>query len=166
MSGSNRMACEGDDAPDLTIGPISIFIVGRPYPDADHAFDRDAITCSATARMHGISARLADGCIYGFGLLDFWQNIERLYETLSGEAVFDASDLGLTLRLRALGHGHIALESQLHPHSSPETRWEMTLVDVMDQTFLPEIMGQCRTVLRQYPVQFIPRPLTPATAET
>ena len=158
MSGSSITDCEESADPDLTFGPISINVFGRAFPDDKHALDRDALTCSVTVQTHDISARLTDGCIYGFGLLGFLQSLERLYETLSGEAVLDASDLGLTLRLKALGLGHVAVQSQFYSPSCAGTSWEMTMDHESDQSFLPKIIGQCRVLLRRYPVQFIPTP--------
>jgi hypothetical protein len=137
--------------PDLKIGSIAVTVLGRPYPDADHPFDQDMLNCLVTGATARVSIKIEDTGIRSYAIDCFMRDLMAVYEALTGEAVLDGSDLGLVLSVRPTAIGHIEVRSEFWP----EEGWDaVTLIETLDQSYLPDIIKQCRAVLGEFPVRF------------
>jgi hypothetical protein len=137
--------------PDLKIGSVAVTVLGRPYPDADHLFDQDMLNCLVKASTGKVSIQIEDLGIRSYAIDSFMRALVVVYETLAGDAVLDGSDLGLVLSVQPTAMGHIEVRSEFWP----EEGWHaLTLIETMDQSYLPDIIKQCRAVIGEFPVRF------------
>jgi hypothetical protein len=137
--------------PDLKIGSVAVTVLGRPYPDADHPFDQDMLNCLVSGITARVSIQIEDTGIRSYAIDCFMRGLVVVYETLTGEAVLDGSDLGMVLTVRPTTLGHVEVRSEFWPGEG----WNSTtLIEPLDQSYLPEIIKRCRAVLGEFPVRF------------
>ena len=81
----------------------------------------------------------------------FLMGCNRLYEQMTGEAVIDPPEPNLQVSLKATDRlGHIKMRAQITPDHMTQRH---ELIFELDQTYLPEIISQCRKVLDEFPVR-------------
>jgi hypothetical protein len=83
------------------------------------------------------------------GLERFADGCDQLHSTIADKAWLASDELNLTATLEATDSaGHFLVTVEITPdHLSQEHRFEFQI----DQTYLPGIVQQCRTILRRYP---------------
>lgn len=75
---------------------------------------------------------------------------ERMYNTLSGETNLDCMEPGFSVQMRMEKLGHISLEVSITPdHLTQEHRFKFEV----DQSYLAELVNDCRRVLVDYPIR-------------
>ncbi len=81
----------------------------------------------------------------------FAKECALLNESLTGRATLDSCEPNLRVSLRSEGRtGHLEVEVEITPDlATQEHLFRFTI----DQSFLPEILRQCRRVLAAYPVR-------------
>ena len=133
------------------MGSIAVTVLGRPYPDADHPFDQDMLNCLVTGATAKVSIKIEDTGISSYAIDCFMRDLVAVYETLTGEAVLDGSDLGMVLTVRPTALGHVEVRSEFWPGEG----WNSaTLIETLDQSYLPDIIIGCRALLGEFPVRF------------
>ena len=138
------------DEPNLQIGGLKLWVRGRQFPSAQDYWDGNWL--KVTARCDSASSTVsAAGPIVHLGeLVQFLEECERLYESLSGIAKLDCMEPNLSVTLMAKTSGHIDVRIHITPNCMLE-RHEFN--ESFDQTFLPPIISQCREILIEHPLR-------------
>jgi hypothetical protein len=134
--------------PDLKVGGLTIWVHGRQFPAAQDYWDGNWL--QVTARYDSVrSVVWTTGPIVRLDeLLAFADGCESLYDTLSGLAKLDCMEPNLGATLTATTNGHI----DAHVHITPDhIREKHEFNELLDQTFLPSIIAQCRQILIAHP---------------
>jgi hypothetical protein len=144
-----------DDAPALSIGGLSLWVLGRAYSEASNPYDADwleirALCLSGIARVElsGVGLRSID--IEGFA-----DQLQQMHTSLKGDAWLDGSDIGLTGHLQfSDSYGHVRGEVEITADHGRE-RHKFTFS--CDQTDLPPLIAGCRAIVAHFPVQITRR---------
>ena len=80
----------------------------------------------------------------------FADGCESLYNTLSGIANLDCMEPNLGVTLTATTNGHIDAQVHITPD---HIREKHEFNELIDQTFLPRIIEQCRQILIAHPLR-------------
>jgi hypothetical protein len=137
-----RIECEQAEFFHLTIE-------GRERPDSTDYWDANWLVCTAEVAAGAFRGRL-NSRLRTDELEQFYQQVELLYERLSGEAELTTMEGWLAFRLLGEGLGHVEATCRLRDDPASGNTLECHLT--MDQTFLPPLLLQLATVLKTYPV--------------
>ena len=77
----------------------------------------------------------------------FYDQLQTLYQTLSGKAVYLNIERNIELTFLADGLGHILIKGELRHTNNPYLIISFQ-IDT-DQTFLPEIIRECKEIIEQ-----------------
>ena len=113
-------------------------VPGRPY--------EDWLRVSARCVSNGADVRVSGPIMSAAAVVRWVQECERLYETLSGEAVLDSGEPALKLRLTAIGSGGIAARVEMAPVPGLQ---EHFFTFEIDQTYLPTVIAQGRALIHR-----------------
>jgi hypothetical protein len=128
---------------------LSLTVHGRSRPETSDYWDGNWLWCSAEVSA-GAFRGTVDCMLRTEDLARFLPRLERLSESLDGEALLDTLEGWLDIRLTGDGRGHVALCGQLVDAPADGNSLEFRLS--LDQTFLPPLIAQLRAVLAQFPV--------------
>ena len=140
---------EVDTPPDLRVGDIALWTLGRlAHPTPDPWWVDEIVCCVAVGG--GIAAELK-GQIPSRNFASFLENLERCYESISGRAQLDGSDMGLVLEFDVSARGRVKVETRLF---SPGTWYGQLAAELdVDQSYLPPLIAACRRILERFPVR-------------
>jgi hypothetical protein len=138
-------------SPSLKVAGFRLWILGRQFPDMNDQWDGNWLNVTAHCEATGASVWTSGAIVTTMDVERLLAECQRLSDQLAGEATLDPMEPNLRVSLRATDRlGHI----QVLVHITPEhmsQKHEMTFE--IDQSFLPEIISQCRTILGDYPVR-------------
>jgi hypothetical protein len=87
------------------------------------------------------------------GLLRFRDELQRLHQTLSGEAVLESHEPNVAVRVTtADGAGHLRVRVDVTPDHITQAHW---FEFEIDQSYLPAAVAQLESVLAAFPVRGI-----------
>jgi len=132
-------------------GQLTIQVLSRA-PDPDY-WDGNWLVCSIVIEAGGFR-----GCfnvtLRTDELDSFYGELKTLYDSLVGEATFNAMEEQLHLRLRGDGRGHISVEGVARDGAG--TGNELRFALELDQTHLFSTMVQLSELLNRFPVRGSP----------
>jgi hypothetical protein len=133
---------------------LVLTVHGRSIPHSSDYWDGNWLACTAEVAAGAFRGSL-DGLRRNEDIARFLDRVAELYERLTGEALFDALEGWLDLRLIGDGHGHIEARGQLCDDSGRGNVLEFRLC--FDQTYLPLLMAQLQATIAAFPVLGNPR---------
>ena len=137
--------------PDIKIVGLQLWIHGRQFPDSNDYWDGDWL--NITAYCGDAGASVFTSCpILRLSELTAWHTaLEKMRSTLSGEAKLECIERELSVVMKAGSLGHIKMEVNITPDNlSQEHRFVLSV----DQSYLPELISQCETVLNAYSIKY------------
>jgi hypothetical protein len=139
--------------PDVKLAGLQIWVHGRQFPGHQDYWDGNWLNVTVHCGALGASV-WASGPIIHLGQLYDWQlRATKLYEQLAGEAALETLEPNLSVSLKSLGSGHVAMEVLITPdHMNQSHRFRFEI----DQSYLPPLLNQCQQVLRTYPMRGAP----------
>ena len=136
--------------PALKLAGFELWVHGREFPDATEEWDEDWL--HVTAYCAALGARVwVSGPILGSTSLARWMaECEALHATLTGEAELHSYEPNVRVRIEATGKsGALAIAVFITPDElSQEHRFEFSI----DQSYLPQLVDELRTILAKYHV--------------
>jgi hypothetical protein len=144
---------EADRPPDLRVGPFVLWVHGYERADSDEYYDANWHRVTAHCGAAGESVDVSGSILMTADLEGLRSGLERMHTTMSGSASLEPLEPNLTLQLVAGTHGHVEGVVTITPDhftQSHEFRFDL------DQSFLPGVIAQIRTVLETWPVRLRP----------
>lgn len=137
--------------PSLKLAGFQLWIHGRQFPECNDHWDGNWLNVTGHCGAAGASIWASGAIITTMDLQRFSAECELLYKGLTTEATIDPMEPKLHLSLRPTdGLGHIKMLVQItQDHMSQKHELSFGI----DQSYLPEIISQCQTVLENYPVR-------------
>jgi hypothetical protein len=138
--------------PSITFGPLKIWVHGRQFPDASDYWDGNWL--SATARCDGSGSCVeVSGYFLHLGEIQKWkEGLQEFSRLLTGSVELPTIEPTLRVKIEATGSrtGHLkCLVEITGDHMNEHHRF---LLD-SDQSYLPGLLAQLGTVLREYPIK-------------
>jgi hypothetical protein len=139
--------------PSIRLDGLRIWVHGRQFPDSDDYWDGNWLKVTANCGGNGATVSVT-GPIIHLSELDRWLvQTEGLYRSLAGKANLDCMEPLLSVSLKAKSLGHIKLEVSITPNHLTQKHWFQFEID---QSYLPALVRQCRSLLGTYPIKSRP----------
>lgn len=137
--------------PTLQVGILKVWVDGRQFPESQDGWDDNWLNIRAVCEDKGATVAIADPCLDTVSFWNFREGLERVYKTLTGQAVLEALEPTLKACVVARGRtGRMTLEVEI----SPELAYQRhSFKQEIDQSYLPAVISACDDLLRQYPVR-------------
>jgi len=137
-------------SPDLQIDDFSLWVFNRQFENSHDYWDGNWLNVYAEVRTNGAVVK-ADGAILRVPeLAGFADELQRVYDTLQGEAQLKCIEPNLGITIRAEKTGHLEIEIEITPDHMAQRHKFMS---GFDQTFLKPIITSLRSILATYPIR-------------
>jgi hypothetical protein len=150
------------DAPPEQLGPPSVklsafqlWVHSRQFPEAHDQWDGNWLNVSVHCGQSGASVWATGAILDLVGIVRFRDELERLYKTLSGEAVLESHEPNVKVRVAASdAAGHLNVRTEITPDHLAQGHWfEFDI----DQSYLPAAVAQLESVMARFPVRGLDR---------
>jgi hypothetical protein len=138
-------------APDVRLGGFQLWVHGRQFPNSNDRDDGNWLRVTAHCGANAASV-WAEGAILMTSDLVLWADqCEALHAGQAVEAALSPLEPNVVVILRASDRlGHVRMTVQITPdHMTQEHTFQFEL----DQSHLPSVVDQCRSVVERYPVR-------------
>lgn len=137
--------------PGLRLAGFQVWVHGRQYPDEDDCWDGNWLNVSAHCGGEGASVWAQGPILDTVSVLRFRDGLAALHKTLRGAASLESVEPNVSVRVEAMDTaGHILVQVDITPnHMEQSHRFRFEI----DQTYLPQVVGQCEKLLELFPVR-------------
>jgi hypothetical protein len=139
--------------PDLRLGGFSLWVSGRQFPDATDYWDGNWLNVRVQIEAPGALVRAEGPLLLAQELARFAEQLEKLYEALSGVAELRCLEPNLEIAIRCGSRGQVVVKIMVTP--DPMTQSHSFEFD-LDQSYLGPLLDQCKSVLSRFPVRSQP----------
>ncbi len=139
--------------PSVRLEAFQLWVHGRQFPEAQDQWDGNWLNVTVHCGRSGASV-WATGAILDFiGLVRFRDGLERLHQTLCGEAVLESHEPNVRVRVASSdGAGHLRVRAEITPDNLAQGHW---FEFEIDQSYLTGTVAQLESVLAEFPVRGI-----------
>jgi hypothetical protein len=134
--------------PDIAFHGLSIWVLGRTFPDSDHSWDGNMLTVRLRMETHGSVVDVTERDVHISVVGRFVNDLAALNDTLRGTAKLNPLEPSFDLEFVGNGKGHIDVTVDLTPNHMTERHKFMLSID---QTYLGPILSRVRSILDRYP---------------
>ena len=135
--------------PDLKLSGLQIWIHNRQCPNDHDYWDGNWLDVTVLCRALNASVWTNGSIIHLSEIAQWLKEVEAMAISLQGEASLSCLEPKLSVTLEAKNFGHISMDVYITPDLSQ--RHEFTFE--IDQSYLPLLIRNCRTILKQYPIK-------------
>ncbi|MGE0127267.1 MAG: hypothetical protein AB7U82_04090 [Blastocatellales bacterium] len=136
--------------PDIKLAGLSIWIHQRQFPKAEDYDDGNWLIITACCKASGTTVWTNGPIIHLSEIYHLIKGCEQMNDGLSSEARLDCMEQELDLKLKMLKNGQIGIEVDITPDHLAQLHWFRFKVD---QSYLPNLIRDCRNVLDKYPIK-------------
>ena len=112
----NHATVEQLGPPSVRLAAFHLWIHGRQFPDAQDKWDGNWLNVTAHCGQAEASVWATGAILDSIGLTRFRDELERLHETLSGEAVLESHEPNVRVRVSSSdGAGHLHVRAEITP---------------------------------------------------
>ena len=130
----------------ITIGQLSLNILGFSYPDATDPFDADWLDVQVECHTEYADISFSGVYLPYTQLVQFGGDVERVYKGQTNVARFEPMEPNVIIELKKYGSlGGIIAKIELEPCFDDDERHICSFS--LDQTFLPEIISSIKSVM-------------------
>jgi hypothetical protein len=150
LMSNHERAQEGLGEPQISFSGFQVWIHERQFEDLQDYWDGNWLR--VTVHVGGAGADVwAQGSILHLGELEDWlRQLELMSKTMSGKAELAPMEPNLYARFEIDKLGHISTQIYITPdHMSQHHEFQ----EEIDQSYLPGLIRQLRTVLQDYPIR-------------
>ncbi|MSP94712.1 MAG: hypothetical protein EXR00_05530 [Alphaproteobacteria bacterium] len=136
--------------PDIKIAGLSLWVLGRQYPDMYDYWDGNWLDVQVRVEATGAVVKAHGAIIRTPELESFFDQLQVLQEKLVGSANLQCMepDLALTVHCKSLGHMTITIEiTPDHLNQSHKFLFEI------DQPYLKPVLTNLENILSRYPIR-------------
>lgn len=135
----------------LRLSAFQLWVHNRQFPGAQDKWDGNWLNVTAHCGHAGGSVWATGAILDTIGLLRFRDELERLHQTLSGEAVLESHEPNLVVRVSATDSaGHLRMRVEVTPNHLAQGHWFEIEID---QSYLPSAVAQLTSLLAAFPVK-------------
>jgi hypothetical protein len=143
-------ACADDDDPDLKLGGLSLWAESRERPNDDDYWDGNWLIIRARVEAPGSSVELRGPWLRTDEIASFLTEVEAMSKDLRGKAALAPIEPAIKATLEMGSLGQIAVYVEATPdHIEQRHSFHFGF----DQSYLPEIIRSCRTILLRFPIK-------------
>lgn len=135
--------------PDIKIAGLAIWIHGREFPDSKEYWDVNWLNVTVCCGAQGASVKADGSIIFLSEISELLSGVEGLYNGSNSEVRMACIEPYLAVTFKAETLGHIKMSVDITPdHLSQKHNF----VFEIDQSYLPQLISECKTVLKEWPL--------------
>lgn len=137
--------------PNIQIFGLQIWIHGYQFPNSSNDWDSDWLNATVHCGKNRASVWVSGSIIRSSEIYSWCKESEHLYECLEGKAALSCLEPELEVIVKSLTPGKFEMVVNITPdHLSQEHKFTFEL----DQSYLPNLISSCKSVLQLFPVKF------------
>ena len=137
--------------PNLKVAGFQLWTHSRQFPTADDYDDGNWLNITAHCGASGANIWINGAIVMVTDIARFGDQCAAMLRGGSSSAILDPLEPELMLSLKADGRlGHIRVQVKITP--DPSAQFHKMEFEI-DQSYLPNIIKQCATILQEYPVR-------------
>jgi hypothetical protein len=136
--------------PDIAFEGLSIWVLGRTFPDVTDYWDGNMLTIRLRMKTAGSCVDVIERGVHLSDISRFVSDLTTMNNTLRGTAKLNPLEPSFKLELGGDDKGHINATIDLTPDHVTENH---EFIIFMDQTYLGSILSGFRSVLGRYPLR-------------
>lgn len=144
------MTAAHERAPDLTISGLRLWVHGRQFPASDDYWDGNWVVVTAECQYPQSLVRAGGPIVHLSEVASLLEGCQAIYQTLRGTAALACMEPNLRVELAMDALGHVKAVVALTPDHMTE---EHTFRSELDQSYLPPIIAECRSILERFPLK-------------
>lgn len=145
--------CDPPGPPDLSLGGLAIWILGRPFENSDDGWSDEALDIAVRFRSEASYVITSETYLYTWEIHKFRTALTQACKSPEGTVFLHPLDNIPNIDLKFLDLGKIAATIEICPFSPDE---EHAFHIEIDQSYLPALIRDCDRILERYPLR---RPL-------
>ncbi len=135
--------------PNIKLAGLQIWIHSRQFPDNNEFWDGNWLNVTIHCGADGASVWTSGAILHLSEIADWLVALEKMNETLSGEANLDTIEPEFNVKLKAESLGQITMEVEISPNQLTQRHsFEFDL----DQSYLNGVIESCRKTLTELPL--------------
>lgn len=139
--------------PSVRLKAFQLWVHGRQIPEAQDQWDGNWLNVTVHCVHSGASVWATGAILDSIGLVRFTDELERLHQTLSGEAVLESHEPNVRVRVATSDRaGPLAVLAEITPDHLAQGHW---FEFEIDQSYLHSTVAQLKSVLTEFPVKGI-----------
>ena len=137
--------------PDLEAAGLQLWVHGRQFPDASDYYDGNWLRVTAHAGGAGADVWTTGSILMTTDLAQWADRCDALDNGKAQDAELSPMEPELKVRISKKDSlGHFTMRVEITPDNpTQQHQFEFEI----DQTFLPRIAGQCRAIVKKYPIR-------------
>lgn len=135
--------------PNIKLAGLQIWIHSRQFPNSKDFWDGNWLNVTVHCSANGASVWTGGSILHLSEIADWLVTLEKMNETLSGEANLNTIEPEFNVKLKAESLGQITMEVEISPDQlKQQHRFEFDL----DQSYLNRVIKSCRQTLAEFPL--------------
>jgi len=137
------------EEPDLKLAGLSVWILGRQFPDNDDYWDGNWLNVRVRVEATGAIVEAQGPIIHVRELVSFTNELQSLDSTLTGNASLKCLEPNLDVTIRG-DSGHATAKIKITADHMTQSH---EFVFSFDQTYFKPLIAACRKILSDYPIK-------------
>ena len=139
--------------PSVRLSAFQLWVHGRQFPEAQDQWDGNWLNVTVHCGQSRASVWATGAILDSIALVRFRDELERLHQTLAGEAVLESHEPNVKVRVAASDSaGHLHVRAEITPDHLQQGHW---FEFEIDQSYLPATVAQLESVRMEFPVKGI-----------
>src|ERR1051326_139556 len=135
---------------DLSCGLLSVWVLGRQFPQATDYWDGNWLNIVAHCASGGAAVTVSGPIIHFGELATLSKELAKVDENVSGTAELPTMEPELRLDFVCDRTGHVQVTCKITPDNLKQSH---RFIFEIDQTHLGPMVRQCDEILKQHPVR-------------
>lgn len=138
-------------APHLQLAGLSLWILGREFPNSNDFWDGNWLNVLAHVAADGAIVEVSGPILHGSELASFADELQALHQSLNGQASLGGQlEPNLRVEIAVTSLGHLAVTVTVSPNP---LRQKHEFNFDRDQTDIQPLIAACRNILSDYPLK-------------
>ncbi len=135
---------------DIELAGLQIWIHSRKYPEHQDFWDGNWLNTTFHCEARGASVWVSGDIVHSSEIADWLVALEKLNETLSGEANLDTLERYMNVKMKPETYQRVSIKVNI----SPERIFQQHYFEFwLDQSCLNDLISSCRKILTKFPVR-------------
>jgi hypothetical protein len=135
--------------PSLILGGLNMWVLGRAFPDSTDWWDQELLEIRAVCRASGAVVTATGAILRASDISHLLAGLESMHRWETNNVEMAPLEPNLAVRVARGARGEITIEVRITPDHVAQSH--LFSFDA-DLTYLAEPIGQCREILRSFPV--------------
>lgn len=136
--------------PDLSCGLLSLWVLGRQFPQATDHWDGNWLNIIAHCAGGGAAVTVSGPILHLGELAVLRKGLAEMDEIVGGTAALPCMEPNLRLDLACGATGHVRVTCQITPDDLAQSH---SFTFEIDQSYLGALVRQCDHILKEHPVR-------------